>query len=122
MTTPTTKADRVNINRAPRGGAVSPVNGLFYLGGQFMPMAAGIVEYKPVPLVGSVRQVAWANRLRREALGRLDDEINARLLFLASPKDARTVRPAIRRLMVARHALMVERSASVVIDRRAMLA
>jgi hypothetical protein len=118
MTT-TPKANRFS-NRAPKGGAVSPVNGLFYAGGQFMPMVALVVELKPAPLAGSSRQVAWANRLRREALANLDDEINARLLFLASPR--RTVaaeyRPIVRRLLIARHALMTERSASAVIDRR----
>lgn len=107
MTTTTKTADRI-INRAPKGGAVSLVNGLFYRGGQFMPMVA--VEFKPgLPmLMGSVRQVAWANRLRNQALANLNDEINARLLFLNdSPKEAAAVRPSLRRLMVARHGLMM---------------
>ena len=118
MTTSTTKAERFS-NRAPKGGAVSPVNGQYYLGGQFMPMVASIAEVKPALLVGSSRQVAWANRLRRDELARLDDEIHARLLFLASPKEAKAVRPAVRRLLIARHVLMIERSASIVIDRHA---
>lgn len=121
MTTTTTKADRFS-NRAPRGGAVSPVNGQFYLGGQFMPMVAVVVEVKPAVLEGSSRQVVWANRLRRETLARLEDEINARLLSLGSPKEAKAVRPAIKRLLVARHGLMTERSAAKVIDRRSLLA
>jgi hypothetical protein len=117
MTTATAKTDRF-ANRAPKGGAISSVNGQYYLGGQFMPMVAVVVEAKPAKLEGSSRQVAWANRLRREELASLDDEINARLLFLANPKDARDVRPAIKRLLIARHNLMTERSAAKVIDRR----
>jgi hypothetical protein len=46
MTSPTPKADRF-INRAPRGGMVSPINNRFYKGGQFMPMA--IVEVVAAP-------------------------------------------------------------------------
>jgi hypothetical protein len=118
---PTRNADTANINRAPRGGAVSLVNGLFYLGGQFMPMAVEPVRLMPAPLAGSVRQVAWANRLRREALASLDDEINARLIGLGDRKETRAYRPAVRRLLIARHALWTERSASAVIDRRAEL-
>ena len=121
ITTTTTKADRVNINRAPKGGAVSTVNGQFYAGGQFMPMVAVVVEVKPAPLAGSTRQVAWANRLRREALASLDDEIQARMSFLNSRTDAKVYRPIVKRLMVTRHHLMTERSAAAVIDRRAML-
>jgi hypothetical protein len=119
VTTATPKADRFS-NRAPRGGAVSPVNGRFYPGGQFMPMVATVAELKPAPLAGSSRQVAWASRLRREELARLDDEIKARLLFLASPirAEAAESRKAVRPLLVARHRLMAERSAAVVIDRR----
>jgi hypothetical protein len=118
------KADRVNINRAPKGGAVSTVNGRFYAGGQFMPMVAEVVEVKPAPLAGSSRQVAWANRLRRQALANLDDEINARMpsVIGRSRTEAAEYRPIVRRLMIARHALMTERSAANVIDRRAMFA
>lgn len=118
MTHTTTSTDRI-INRAPRGGAVSPVNGRFYAGGQFMPMVVEVIELKPAVLEGSSRQVVWASRLRSEGLARLEDEINARLLFLASPKDAKGVRPAIRRLLIARHGLMTERSAARVIEHRA---
>lgn len=119
MTTSTTKADRF-INRAPKGGAVSPVNGRFYAGGQFMPMAAEVVEVKPAPLAGSSRQVAWAGRIRREALAVLEDEINVRLLILADPHgaDTKATREGIKRLLISRHGLMTERSASTLIDRR----
>jgi hypothetical protein len=122
MTTTTPKADRFS-NRAPKGGAVSAVNGMFYLGGTFMPMVPAHKIYTlatPAPLVGSVRQVAWANRLRRDELARLEDEISARLLFLASPVKAESIasRKAVRPLLIARHRLMVERSASVVIASR----
>jgi hypothetical protein len=120
MTTATIKTDRFS-NRAPKGGAISAVNGQFYLGGQFMPMVAEVVEVKPATLEGSSRQIAWANRLRREALANLNDEINARLLFLNSPKTAKEVRPAIKGLLIARHTLMNEKSASKVIERRAEL-
>jgi hypothetical protein len=115
----TPKADR--FYRAPKGGMVSTVNGQFYKGGQFIPLSSNPVEVKPVPLEGSTRQVLWASRLRSQAIARLEDEIHARLLFLASPKDAPTVRPAIKRLLIARHGLMTERSAAKVIDRRAEL-
>jgi hypothetical protein len=121
MTTTTQKTDRFS-NRAPKGGAVSPVNGQFYLGGQFMPVVATPVVARPATLEGSTRQVAWANRLRVDALASLDDEINARLLFLASPKDAKSVRPAIKQLLIARHNLKAERSAAKVIERRSNLA
>jgi len=121
MNTAATKTDRFS-NRAPRGGAVSLVNGLYYKGGQFMPMASTPVETKPAPLAGSTRQVAWANRLRVVALANLDDEIHARLMGLSNAKEAKTVRPAIKRLLIARHRLVTERSAATVIDRRAELA
>jgi hypothetical protein len=45
MTTTTSKTDRI-YNRAPKGGAISPVNSRFYKGGQFMPMVAVVVEVK----------------------------------------------------------------------------
>jgi hypothetical protein len=121
MTTTTIKADRFS-NRAPKGGAVSPVNGQFYKGGQFMPMVSTPVVVRPATLEGSTRQVAWANRLRCDALVSLQEEIDARLLFLNSPKTAKGVRPAIKRLLIARHALTVERSAARVIERRETLA
>jgi hypothetical protein len=119
MTTTTKSTDRI-INRAPRGGAISPVNGRFYAGGQFMPMVAEVVELKPAPLAGSSRQVAWANRLRREELARLEDEIAARLLFLNSPirAEVRENRKALRGFLAARHNLMAERSAARVIESR----
>ena len=118
MTTTAAKADRF-ANRAPKGGAVSSVNGQFYKGGQFMPMAAQVVEVKPAPLAGSSRQVAWANRLRREALAVLEDEINVRRLILADPHGADTTatRRGVKRLLIARHDLMTEMSAAAVIDR-----
>lgn len=124
-TTATAKADRF-INRAPKGGAVSSVNGQWYAGGQFMPMVAKVeVEApKPAPMVGSSRQVAWANRLRREALAVLADEINVRRLFVADPRgtDVKATRAGLRRLLIEEHKLMGERSAAAVIDRRAELA
>jgi hypothetical protein len=125
MTDATIKTDRFS-NRAPKGGAVSLVNGQFYLGGQFMPMVAKVesttdtMPAKPATLEGSTRQVAWANRLRA-ALANLNDEISARLLFLNSPKTASEVRPAIKQLLITRHGLMTERSALRVIERRAEL-
>ncbi len=120
MTTAVNRADRFS-NRAPKGGAVSPINGLFYRGGQFMPMAPA--EFKPgLPaLDGSTAQVLWASRLRREELARLDAEL-ARvvgLLDAATRREAAAARAEARRLAVARHGLMAERSASAVIDRRA---
>jgi hypothetical protein len=121
MTNATTLTDRFS-NRAPKGGAVSPINGLFYAGGQFMPMVADVVEVKPASLEGSSRQVLWAARLRREELANLEDEIHARILFLASPIRAEVAanRKAVKPLLIARHKLMTERSAAKLIERRSI--
>jgi hypothetical protein len=72
MTTTTPKADRYS-DRAPRGGAISPIIGQWYAGGQWMRMTAEVVEVsaKTAPLAGRTRQVAWANRLRTQALATL---------------------------------------------------
>jgi hypothetical protein len=126
MMTTQAKVDRANINRAPRGGAISEVNGLFYLGGQFMPMVPAEKVWflsKPAPLVGSVGQTAWAERLRREALVRLEDEIHVRRLFIAGPVkwQADDARKALKPFLFARHNLMTERSAASVIERRMAL-
>jgi hypothetical protein len=122
MTTATAKADRVNINRAPRGGAVSPINGLYYKGGQFMPMAAAGFVAGPAKLEGSSRQVAWATRLRNEGLAKLDGALmdaNA-LLAVASRKEAPAIRSACRTLAITRHCLKAQRSAVAIIDGRLM--
>jgi hypothetical protein len=122
MNTTTKTTDTVNINRAPKGGAVSTVNGQFYLGGQFMPMVAVVVEVRPAPLAGSSRQVAWANRLRAAALVNLDAEIAVRQLFLAEGHaESKAIRATLKRLIVTRHGLYTERSAGAVIERRAEL-
>jgi hypothetical protein len=117
--TTTTKTDRYS-NRAPKGGAVSPVNGQWYAGGQWMPMVAEVVEFKPAVLEGSSRQVMWANRLRKQAIANVRDEIAARLLFLDSPIRAEVVanRKALKGFLVAHHGLMTERSAAAFIERR----
>lgn len=125
MTNTTRQTDAI-INRAPKGGAVSLVNGLFYKGGQFMPMAEAHKVYslgRPAKLEGSVRQVLWATRLRNEAITRLEEQLFCFRLDLASPKpfDAVATRQAIRRDELARHSLMTERSAASVIDRRASI-
>jgi hypothetical protein len=117
----------IQLSNKPRprlvGGAGATVNGKFYLGGQFMPMVAEVAEFNPAPLAGSSRQVAWANRLRREALANLDDEINARMPSVTgrNKAEAAEYRPIVRKLMVTRHNLMVESSAANVIGRRASL-
>jgi hypothetical protein len=118
-TTTTAKTDRYD-NRAPRGGAVSPVNGQWYAGGRWMPRVAEVVEIKPATLEGSSRQVMWANRLRKQALAAVQDEIDARLLFLNSPIRAEVVanRKALKGFLVARHKLMTERSAARLIEAR----
>lgn len=122
MTSTSKNADTVNINRAPKGGAVSSVNGRFYAGGQFMPMTATIVEVKPAPLSGSSRQIPWATRIRAAALVNLDAEIQVRRLFLAEGHaDSRAIRATLKRLIVTRYGLMTERSAGAVIERRAEL-
>ena len=122
MTTATpATADRI-ANRAPKGGAVSAVNGRFYRGGWFMPMVAEVVEVKPAVLEGSARQVAWAARLRKEALARLALDLECRRMSLAHPRmDGKGVRQAIRRDALLLHRLTVERSAVRIIDRRAAL-
>lgn len=115
-------ADTVNINRAPKGGAVSTINGRFYKGGQFMPMVAEVVEFKPAPLEGSSRQVAWASRLRREALVSLNAEIAVRVEFLnEGHAEAKQIRATVKQLLITRHHLMTERSAAKVIDQRGAL-
>jgi hypothetical protein len=120
MTTTTPKADRVSINRAPKGGAGSPINGLFYKGGRFMPLATAGFNAGPVTLMGSSRQVAWANRLRAEALAKLDDAIaNANaLLTVATRKEAPAVRSALRTLAITRHTVKATRSAATIIEWR----
>jgi hypothetical protein len=120
MTTATAKADRVSVNRAPKGGAVSPINGLFYKGGQFMPMATTGFMAGPAKLEGSSRQVAWATRLRDEALAKLDLAlINANaLLSVADRTEAPAIRSACRTLAIVRHAVKCERSAAAIIDNR----
>ena len=121
MTTSTAKADRFS-NRAPRGGMVSPVNGIFYKGGRFMPMATSGLKSGPVKLEGSTRQVAWATRLRDEGLAKLDKalvEANA-LLSVATRKEAPAIRSACRTLAITRHSLKAQRSAAAIIDGRLM--
>lgn len=120
MTTQTTKTGRI-INRASKGGEVCLLTGRFFKGGCFMPCRSTEAEVKPAPLVGSSRQVMWATRLRSQALGRLAVEIATRRLFLNDAKviDEAGVRKAIRRDEAARYGLMVERSASKVIEMRA---
>jgi hypothetical protein len=125
MQTTTLTTGRI-LNRAPKGGAVSLVNGLFYAGGQFMPMAAPEKVYtlgRPVKLEGSIRQVAWATRLRDQAITRLEEQLFNFRLDLAShkPFDAKATRQAIRRDEIARHKLMTERSAASLIERRASI-
>lgn len=121
MTTTTATTDRI-INRAPKGGAVCPISGRFYRGGQFMPLAPADVVVKPAALEGSSRQVAWAERLRKAELARLAEEIATRRLFLSDKQavDAAGVRRAIRRDEVARFNLLNIRSAAAIIDRRVM--
>lgn len=64
--------------------------------------------------------MAWASRIRREELARVQDEINARLLFLNSPikAEVRENRKALRTFLVARHRLMTERSTGALIAAR----
>jgi hypothetical protein len=119
MTTTTTTTGRI-LNRAPKGGAISTVNGQWYAGGQFMPMVPVVAEVKPATLEGSSRQVAWASRIRREELARVQDEINARLLFLNSPirKEVAENRKALKGFLAAQYRLMTERSAARLIEAR----
>lgn len=119
MTTTMKTTDRI-ANRAPKGGMVSSVNGRFYKGGWFMPMVAEVLEVKPAPLQGSVRQVSWANRLRAAKLARTE----ARLadLLTGMEKVARGFRPffqaEVEKVAIARHRMMVETSAAAFIDAR----
>ncbi len=120
MTSPTAKADRIGINRAPRGGAISPVNGMFYRGGQFMPMAVPGLAAGPARVEGSGRQVAWATRLKREELARLDRSlVEVNELLADSPREEKqAVRAIARKLAIARHLVSRERSAAAIIEGR----
>jgi hypothetical protein len=117
MTTTTLKADRVSINRAPKGGMVSPINGLFYKGGQFMPAATAGFNAGPATLEGSSRQVAWATRLRDEALVKVDDMLATahELLKVAAWDEAPAIRAACRDLAITRHLVKAEKSAAKII-------
>lgn len=57
MTNTNAKTDRYD-NRAPKGGAISPVNNRFYLGGQWMPKT-NKVEVKPaiIEIKGALYEV-----------------------------------------------------------------
>ena len=56
MTSTTRQTDRL-INRAPKGGAISPINGRFYKGGQFMPMAGAEIKPTRVEIKGATYEV-----------------------------------------------------------------
>jgi hypothetical protein len=93
--------------RAPKGGCT--VNGKFYAGGQFClpynPADPHGLNARPASLAGSSRQVAWAFRLRKEAIARLDAQLAAS-------------RKSVKPLLAVRHRLMTETSASVFINAR----
>jgi hypothetical protein len=108
-------------NRAPRGGAISSVNGRWYAGGQFLPAVADpATANKPAALVGSSRQVAWATRLRDAALAAKDAELAGLLFALTAGKPAWAllVRDEYRTGLAERHAMVRETSAAKWIDRR----
>ena len=51
------------VNRAPKGGATSPVNGRHYKGGWFMPMdPAPVIPPAPVPVVIAIRGFTYEVR------------------------------------------------------------
>ncbi len=93
--------------RAPKGGCT--VNGKFYAGGQFClpynPADPHGLNSKPVRLTGSSRQVAWAFRLRKEAIARLDAQLAAS-------------RKSVKPLLIIRHFLVNEADATFFINAR----
>lgn len=56
MTTTTTTTGRI-LNRAPKGGEISPVNGRFYKGGQFMPTVAVVEPVATIEIKGATYTV-----------------------------------------------------------------
>jgi len=130
MTTATpAKADRV-YNRAPKGGMVDPVTGVFYRGGCFIPTHAAhelAATAKPAPLTGSWLQVAKATRLRNGWLARLDARLGGLRAKLAETKatttagraEAAGIRDEIRRVGGKRWRLWVETDAATIVGRAA---
>lgn len=119
LTTPA-KADRY-ANRAPRGGAVSPVNGLYYRGGTWMPMVPAHISTAPAPLIGSTRQIPWANRLRDAAIARTTYRIDTLRLRMGNVprREASAIGRKVERLEKSMGRLRAERSASRIIERLA---
>ena len=122
IATPAQIAAKTVRNRAPKGGMVSPVNGLFYRGGWFMPTA---IEGRPTVegparLEGSSRQVPWAEKIRRQELARVEAELAGLLHAIGTaPKVYRAwMRSEIERSAIERHRMLAERSASAWIGMR----
>ena len=117
MTTATPKADRVP-NRAPKGGAVSSVNGRFYRGGWFMPVVSNPVILKPAKLEGSSRQVAWATRLRDQKLAATEAQLTGLIHGMTTIKPCYRpmVRVEIEQAAALRHRLMRTTSAVQIIE------
>ena len=117
---PKTTADRV-YSRAPKGGAVSSVNGQFYRGGWFMPCVPALaVVTKPAPLTGSYAQVSWATGLRARKLAKIDAQLSDLIFGLSTIRPAYRpmYRPEIEALATERFRLLRTTSAVAIIDAR----
>lgn len=108
--------------RAPKGGMVDPVSGVYYRGGCFMrkydgPQLARAAS--PAPLAGSSRQVSWATRLRNTWLSRLDAKLTALRgrLETAGRKDGAGIRAEIKRVEGKRFRLWSETCAATIVGR-----
>jgi hypothetical protein len=116
------KGDRVAQPRAPKGGWLDQATGVFYKGGTFVPatFAGNPIPTTPAPLVGSWRQTAWADRLRREELNRIEVAGAAMrsALEVARRERAAELRAEIKAALTEGWKLAHERSAVAIIERK----
>ena len=84
-----------SVTRAPKGGFEHPVNGKSYKGGQFCPLyviAGGAPVATPAralpALVGSEKQVAWAEKLRAEVFAFLDCQAESLIKYYCEDHSA----------------------------------
>jgi hypothetical protein len=112
------KGDRVAQPRAPKGGIVD-ASGRHFKGGQFLPLTfvGNPISATPAPLVGSYRQIPWAEKIRRvELAGIAADVVTLRgRLETAGRKESATIRGQIREMETRAWKLKAERSAAAII-------
>jgi len=112
--------------RAAKGGVT--IGGKFYKGGQFCPdslsddmvalMTCPASPLKPVKLMGSSRQTAWATRLRAEKLAIVEARMVAMLHEVGREKGIGVLVAAYqyKDLAATRQLLIEEPEAAVIID------